>query len=624
MIIKDLYDLYERYVADPEMQSEVPLEGMSVEKVFWEIVLSEDGELKNVRSLSWGDGKNGNEYRVMHVPRPLNERRSSDVTPYFLCDTAEYLFGLGGAKKKHSKSRELHENVLKGCNDFAADAVRRFFSQNLPMGEWDAKRLEDTLSFRKASNKSNLLVFYIENSVGEGVFVHECPSVIDAWNCYRAENPESNTIGQCSVTGEKVALAHVFLPLTGFPGAQPARASLISFNCESFCSYGEKIKEHTIGVSERVAFGAGSTLRKLLSDPEHNVRFGDKTDKRTTNTIFVFWSDRPAPDEDALFRAFIQPPSEDDATIKRVQDALDNIKNGNSFGESFDANVRYYVLGISPNAARLSVRFFETATFGKLAVYHGQYLQDIDMIGVRTTSLLQLIRQCAVQGKYKNIPSTLVNPCMQAMLTGSRFPRSLLSTLLSRMRTDHGSYELNGKPYEVTGQRVSLIKACLVRARRFSGVSLTRENEVDMSLNRENNSIGYLLGRLFAVMEKAQEDAVKPDTDDELNATIRDKYIGSASVTPARVMPTLMHGCQNHLSILRKKRPGLNYILERELDEIVGGKLSDEPYPRTLSMEEQGEFFIGYYQERREGFRSSHKQDDGASDETTSNDSSEN
>lgn len=617
MIVKELNNLYERYAADPEKYGHMPPEGMSAEKVFWEIVLSESGELKNVRSFCHGrDGENGNEYRVMLVPRPLNERRSSNVKPYFLCDTAEYLLGLGSAKKKRNESRELHENILKHCDDFAADAVRKFFSQNLPMGEWDAGRLEDALSFKKANNKSNLLVFYVESSTGEGSFAHERLSVIDAWDIYRAEHPESYSIGRCSVSGNKSILARVFLTVTGFPGAQPSGASLVSFNCESFCSYGETVKEHTVGISEQTAFRAGTALKMLLSNQDHKIHFGDE---KTPNAVFTFWSDRPAPDEDELLRTIILgPPSEDDATVNRVQDALKSIKDGSPFGEILDASVRYYVLGISPNAARLSVRFFATATLGELAEHHGQYLRDIDMVNVRATSLFQLIRQCAVQGKYKNIPSTLVSPCMQAMLTGCRFPRSLLSALLSRMRADHGSYEVDGKAYKITDQRVSLIKACLVRDRRLSGILVTRESEIGMALNRDNASVGYLLGRLFAVMERAQSEALGIT-----NATIRDKYIGSASVTPARVMPTLMHGCQNHLSDLRKKKPGLNVILEKELDEIVGRKLSDNPYPGTLSMGEQGEFFIGYYQERVDLW-TSRKQDGDTPDEMASDDPSEN
>lgn len=613
MIVKDLYNLYERYVADSEMRECTPPEGMGSEKVFWEIVLSEKGELKNIRSLSWGDGKNGDDYRVMLVPRPLNERRSSNVKPYFLCDTAEYLLGLGGKKsiKKRDESRRLHEAVLENCDASAAHAMLKFFSQDFTMGEWNTDRLEDVLSYKKANNRSNLLVFRFQDSGGKESFVHELPLIIDAWNDYRARHPESEVHGQCFVTGREATLVRVFLPVTGFPGAQSSGASLISFNCGSFNSYG-KTQAYNASISERVAFGAGTALKILLADSKRRVPLGD--------TVFTFWSDRSAPDEDDLFWAILKDerPSEDAGNVKRVQRALDSIKKGRPLGGDFDVSVRYYVLGISPNAARLSVRFFETATLGEVATHFTQYLKDIEMVDVQILSLFQLIRQCAVRGEPKNIPSTLVNPCVQAMLTGNRFPRSLLSTLLSRMRADHGSYEVKGTTYKVTDQRVSLIKACLVRGKRFQEVPITRESEIDVALNRENNRTGYLLGRLFAVMERAQSAALGTT-----NATIRDKYIGSASVTPARVMPTLMHGCQNHLSDLRKKKPGLNDFLEKELDEIVGKKLSDNPYPGTLSMEEQGEFFIGYYQERVYLW-TSHKQDGNTSDEMASNDPSEN
>lgn len=626
MIVKGLNDLYERYAADPEMQGKVPLEGMSREKVEWELVISEDGELVNVISLSHGDGKGTNRFREMLVPEH-DGRSGKSPKPYFLCDTAVFLLGMADtskvkdeyeaekiqekARERREASRDYHLRILRNCDDTAARAVVRFFSRDVLQEEQGDGLLCDITT-------SGNIVFALKDSVGNVARVHERAAIKDAWDSYRRTHGDGSVTGQCAVTGEVVPLARLFPQVTGFAGAQSSGASLISFNCDAFNSYG-RTQAYNASISERVAFGAGTTLKMLLSRPERKIEFGDKKTK-TANVVITFWSDRPAPDEDALFRAFILgSPSEDDATFKRVQDALKSIKNGNPIGEVLDASVRYYVLGISPNAARLSVRFFETATLGELAEHHGQYLRDIDMVEARTTSLYKLIRQCAVQGNYKNIPSTLMNPCTQAMLTGRRFPRSLLSTLLSRMRADHGHYEVDGKNYEVINQRVSLIKACLVRDRRLSGILATRESEIGMALNRDNTSVGYLLGRLFAVMEKAQRDAA----DDELNATIRDKYIGSASVTPARVMPTLMHGCQNHLSDLRKKKPGLNVILEKELDEIVGRKLSDNPYPSTLAMEEQGEFFIGYYQERVDLW-TSHKQDDNTSDETVNDDPSEN
>ena len=474
-----------------------------------------------------------------------------------------------------------------------------FFSHNI----LKERENDDLLRDVAASDK---LIFALKDSDGNIVPIHESKAIMDAWESSHvsASADEPCIRGQCSVTGKAAPLARLFPQVTDVAGAQSSGASLISFNRDSFNSYG-RTQAYNASVSQRVAFGAGTALKMLLSDPERKICLGA--------TTFTFWSDRPSPDEDNLFIRFFgggdkNDTAEDSTTVTRVRDAIKGIKSGHPLRANFNPDVRYYVLGISPNAARLSVRFFETSTLGEVAERYGQYLRDIDMVDVSTTSIFQLIRQCAVQGKYENLPSTLVNPCMRAVLTGSRFPQSLLSTLLSRMRADHGS----NNRWDM-GQRASLIKACLVR-----NLQSTRESEIDVALNRDNNCVGYLLGRLFAVMERAQSEALGTT-----NATIRDKYIGSASVTPARVMPTLMHGCQNHLSDLRKKKPGLNVILEKELDEIVGRKLSDNPYPGTLSMEDQGEFFIGYYQERVDLW-TSRKRDDVAPDEAVSNDLSEN
>ena len=610
MIVKDLYDLYERYAADPQMQDKVPPKGMSREKVEWELVLSESGELVNVIPLSHGDGKGANRFREMLVPEH-DGRSGPNPKPYFLCDTAVYLLGMADiskakgeseavkAQERWKASRDYHLGILSSCDDVAAQAVMGFFSHNI----LKERENDDLLRDVAASDK---LIFALKDSDGNIVPIHESKAIMAAWESSHvsASADEPCIRGQCSVTGKAAPLARLFPQVTDVAGAQSSGASLISFNRDSFNSYG-RTQAYNASVSQWVAFGAGTALKMLLSDPERKIRLGA--------TTFTFWSDRPSPDEDNLFIRFFgggdkNDTAEDSATVTRVRDAIKGIKSGHPLRANFNPDVRYYVLGISPNAARLSVRFFETSTLGEVAERYGQYLRDIDMVDVSTTSIFQLIRQCAVQGKYENLPSTLVNPCMRAMLTGSRFPQSLLSTLLSRMRADHGS----NNRWDM-GQRASLIKACLVR-----NLQSTRESEIDVALNRDNNCVGYLLGRLFAVMERAQSEALGTT-----NATIRDKYIGSASVTPARVMPTLMHGCQNHLSDLRKKKPGLNVILEKELDEIVGRKLSDNPYPGTLSMEDQGEFFIGYYQERVDLW-TSRKRDDVAPDEAASNDLSEN
>ena len=318
-------------------------------------------------------------------------------------------------------------------------------------------------------------------------------------------------------------------------------------------------------------------------------------------TTIVFWADRKARIEDAMVLQMLggAPASaEDEETLQQAEAALSSIKLGKSL-VGVDTSVRYFILGISPNAARLAVRFFETDTLGRLAKSYAQYLKDIDIVdeprlkGRKTTSLLRLLRQTALLSKDDNLPAPLVNPCYRAMLRNTPFPLSLESSLLSRMRADKAA----GNLWDLR-DRASLMKACLVRRRRHLILgNQSHESEVTVALNRNNSNVGYLLGRLFAVMERAQQGALG----DKVNSTIRDKYMSSAAVTPARVYPTLMSLSQKHLSSLRRggDRGWLVRMLEQEYEETVNALSGEgQPIPATLSSDDQMLFYIGYYHER--------------------------
>ena len=364
MIVKDLYDLYERYAADSQMQGKVPPKGMSREEVEWELVLSESGELVNVIPLSHGDGKGSNRYQTMLVPEHPG-RSGKNPPPYFLCDTAVYLLGMADiskakdeseavkAQERWEVSRDYHLSILSSCEDVAAQAVMGFFSRHILKERENDGLLRDVAA-------SDKLIFALKDSNGNIVPIHESKAIMDAWESSRvsASADEPCISGQCSVTGKAAPLARLFPQVTDVAGAQSSGASLISFNRDSFNSYG-RTQAYNASVSQRVAFGAGTALKMLLSDPERKIRLGA--------TTFTFWSDRPSPDEDNLFIRFFgggdkNDTAEDSATVTRVRDAIKGIKSGHPLRANFNPDVRYYVLGISPNAARLSVRFFETST----------------------------------------------------------------------------------------------------------------------------------------------------------------------------------------------------------------------------------------------------------------------
>lgn len=575
MILKELNAYYGRLLEDPE--KDVPERFWSMEKAAWELEIDGSGALVSVLPLTGGEEKNARQFIPMQVPE--HDTRTSGKKPFFLCDNAAYLLGLDekdGAEKLLLSS-ELHGELLAHLDDPAAHAVCAFFDN-----------VEENLGSLSDARKEELAKggFAVFRLKGDASRVHERPAVRQAWqdHCNR-RHQEGDTEGQCSVTGRWAQMAASFPQVTGIPGAQSAGASLVSFNKGSFESYGKK-KTGNAALSKGVAFNAGTALRHLFNDPDHKVRLGD--------TTVLFWADRPASGVEefvSLMLGGAKPQSAESKTAaERVSQFLHDVKKGVPI-EGCDPEARFFLLGISPNAARLSVRFFEVSTFGALMEHYREYLNDTEMVDVKPISLFGLLKQTAPLGDAKAIPSTLVNACMHAMLTGGRFPRSLMLSLLSRMRADHASG--NGRDM---GQRAALMKACIKRNRRLKekcGQAGSQGREITVTLDRESKEKAYLLGRYFAILERAQTGA-----QGDLNATIRDRYFGAALATPARVFPALMAKSANHYAKLRKDNPGLCRMLEKETDEIFKDGGFGIGFPKTLGVDEQGSFCIGYHQQR--------------------------
>lgn len=587
MILQELNAFYERLLEDPD--SEAPKRCWSVTRVAWELRLDGEGRVLSATPLSTGGGKGARNFKSLCVPE--QESRASGIKPFFLCDTASYLLGYEDKRGsvKLSSSRKLHERILNRCEDEGARAVLRFFGRD----DRDACLREED---REALSKRGFAVFRLD---GDRCLLHERPAVVSAWEDYCNESTDEVMIGQCSVTGEQGPLSRLFPLVTGIPGAQSAGASLVSFNLESFKSYEKKkSKPYNASLSRKAAFNVGSALRYLYTHRGHQVRLG--------NTTVLFWADRPAQREGELMSALLNPDelllfereAEDTETIERVSNAFEHMKRGRAL-VGFDEETRFFVLGLAPNAARLSVRFFETRTLGRIAENYGAYLRDIEMVGVRSRSMRSMLLQTSPTGKADGIPPSLIPGYLVAMLEGSCFPQALYYSILSRMRSDHA----RRNPRDM-GTRAALLKACLNRKRRLGLVRGGQENCAEgasleggltVGVDKEKTERGYVLGRMFAVMEHSQRSAIG-----DTNATIRDRYIGAASTTPARVFPHLLHNMQNHQGKLRKTKRGLWTVLEKESDEIMGLLEGAHSFPASLDADQQGEFFVGYYQQRVE------------------------
>ncbi len=594
MILQELCDLYDRLAADPSHANEIARPGWSREKVAWALVIDESGTVLGLYPVLQGEKQ---KYQELMVPE--HDGRTVGIKPFFLCDKGSYLLGIGDkrAQKCHDASRELHESVLQDCDDAGARAALALFNnkdaaESLTQAEVDALSLGG-------------MVMLCLSQPGKPIY--ERDAVKEAWRLYRESNANDTSVdGWCSVTGRRESLARLFPQVTGVPGAQSSGASLVSYNFDAATSYG-KDQAYNASISEEAAFKSGYALKYLLGDKHHRVYQG--------NTAVVFWTDTPIPlGNDFLLLISGGPVAEDKEVRDGLEQTLKEMRLGRPLSQ-IDAKAGYCLLGLSPNAARLSVRFFERGTFGSLANRYGWYLRDTEIVGEKGLSLWQLLAQTAPMGKLDNIPSTLVTRCFEAMMSGGEFPKALSELVRSRMRADHGMVTSGGKSYDCMGRRAAVLKACYVRHMRLQGVEPSEKEGIEVALNRENTNMGYLLGRLFAVLERAQQGAIS-----SANATIRDRYIGAASTTPARVFQPLLRGCQAHLSALRKdpSKAWLANKLERELDDIIGRRLPDTGIPKVLSADDQDMFFVGYYQERCDLWVSKAERD--AANETASDD----
>ncbi len=572
MIIQELGKLYERLVNDSSIGEETaPPRNYTSENVRWVFEINEAGKLLHVHSFTDDQNDGHVVTRLMAVPEHAT-RSGTKPIPFFLCDSAAYFAGMDEKRgiEKFKAAKDLHEAVLNGCSDVGAQAVLNYFNQEHPLDGVD----EGTLT--ELGENSGFAVFQLSGDAG---WLHQRPDVRSAWSAYCDQPDEDVVLGQCSATGEHGPIERLFPQVTGIPGAQSAGASLVSFNCDSFASYGKK-QAYNASISHAAALDAGSALRYLFRDEQHRMRFGD--------TTILFWTDRPAPTEEGLFRAILgRKDAEDSAAVERLRNYFVDMRAGRTL-EDLDLATRFYIVGLSPNAARLSVRFFSIDSLDNIARNFGLYLQDIQMVGCDKTSIFSLMRQAAVLGDLKNMPYTLVHSCADAMLKGTPFPRMLYLSMLTRMRADQG----RGKPWDM-GERASVMKAYLVRKQRLTGFDDSDGKGLTMSLSNENDNQGYVLGRMFAVMERAQSAAIG-----SVGASITDRYIGAASTTPGRVFPNLFRGLQNNMSKIRKNKPGWAVNLDKEMSAAVSLMDGTQSLPAFLDEEGQGQFFIGYYQER--------------------------
>ncbi len=575
MILHALADYYDRLAEDKE--SGVAPMGFSTEKISFCLVIEPSGALVNVSDLRSGDG--GKKRPELMIVPDRGGRAGKLLKPYFLWDNTGYVLGCD-SKGKGARSREafeafveFHEKMAEIIDDDGLGAVCKFLKK------WDpADAAKKIGAFKPWDDVQDTnLVFQLRNARH---YVHQSAAIKKGWLKFLADDAEI-TRGLCLVTGEEAALARLHPAIQGVSGAQSVGAAIVSFNLDAFTSYGKE-QSFNAPVSADIAFKYTTALNYLLANRNRRVQLADAT--------VVWWAQKPVELEDAFgntLGSYID--AEDQATKDRVRDFLVKLKAGIKAENIKDANVPFYILGLSPNAARLSVRIWLQSTVGELATKLTEHIQDFMLDGQRENGpqltvwrIVQATGRAEVGSRgydSKTISPLLGGALTHAILTGLPYPRLLVQSILNRLRSD-GVF---------TFERIATLKAYLTRQHRLLGTGEPTSALLD--INRTD--CAYVSGRLFAILDRMQIDS----SGGSLNVTIKDKYFAAACASPRTVFPTVLRLCQHYLRKIRTQdeRHAIRY---QQLLDLVTSKLG--AWPSHFNLESQAVFAIAFYQQTRD------------------------
>ena len=572
MILQALVKYYENLAE----QGKVSRPGWCHEKVSYEINLSKTGEVLGITSRKVEDIRGKKTIWVpAYVEVPERVHRSGyEIAANFLCDNAKYLMGIDQDDKPQrvlecfKKTREKHLDILQSTQGKVAQAVLNYFNNWDPTISVENPVIRE--NFDKLIEKSNL-IFCVE-----GQEVQEDPEIQSCWDNYRKQSAE-DIKGICLVTGEKTEISRTHKMIKGIPGAQSSGASLISFNALAFESY-ERKQSYNAPVGKYAEFAYTTALNYLLSQRDYTFSLGD--------SMIVYWAESGREQYQRCFSNMFRPTKDNQ---KKLKDIFDSLKEDTKIyleDAEMDPKQNFYILALAPNAARLSVRFFYVNSFGKIIqniADHYERLEIVkpareeqDYLGIRDM-LNETVNQ---KSKDKTPVPNMAALVLQAILSGGRYPASLYTYTLIRIRAECGN---------VNWKRASIIKAFLIKNYNcMKGENL-------MGLNEDRNDIAYVLGRLFSVLESIQKEA-----NPTITTTIHDRYFNSACATPAVIFPVLLKLKNSHMKKLERDKGGAKVYYEKEVGKIMG-KFDD--FPKRLSLEQQGQFALGYYHQQQEKYK---------------------
>ena len=565
MILQALVDYYDRRSADPN--SGIAPYGWEWKAIPFIVEIDLDGRLVQIADTREPDGKR----MVAHLFLvPQGPKRSVGVISNLLWDNVEYALGV--------PIRGNPDRVARQHRAFLSAVTEHFGPEPEEPGIRAVLRFLDTAATADLEKQSVWPELAASNPflsfriAGEVDLVCRRPAVMAS-----IDGGTSVPDGLCLVTGKRAEIARLHPSIKGVRGTNTTGGSLVSFNLESFESYGRS-QGANAPVGTPAAFAYTTALNDMLRSRSRTL----------AGSTIVYWAERP--DGMAVENAFAQIITEaaiDDpfAGTRAVESVLESVRTGVPI--TGDDDSRFFVLMLGPNAARISVRSAQVTTIKGLATEIARHFDDISIVSPpfipSHPSLSRLLNATAPQGKSDNVPPNLAGYVIRAVLLGQPYPASLLQAAVRRARV------AARERYDPLPYLAAVIKASLNRASRIGRTSPAWK-ELTVALDPENPNPAYRLGRLFALLERAQEIASGGD----LNATIRERFYGAASTSPVTVFARLLTLKNHHVA--KFERHGQRVWMEGLIGDVMNGI---DAFPARLTLEEQGLFAVGYYHQRQ-------------------------
>ena len=572
-----------RYYEDLLKRGEIAAPGWSPAKISFALCLDKDGQVTQVvptmEEVIMGKKT---VLRPQSMILPSAVKRTVGIASNFLWDNSAYLLGVD-QKGKSERSRDcfraaarLHHAVLDDVDSSIAKAILAFFDTWQPEKAMEHPALSG--QYEAVTAGGNLLLRI------DGCYSYEDAAIRQAWQRYRDGADENAVRMQCLVTGREDEITSTHPAIKGVRDAQSSGAALVSFNAPAFCSYGRE-QNYNAPVGKYAAFAYTAALNHLLAKRDNVQVIGD--------TTIICWAEGAEPVYQDLFMSFMSgnmPSTISEQDLQAVLSKLAKCEPCNDLG--VDPNRTFYILGLAPNAARLSVRFFLRDSFGKLMQNVNEHYERLEIVKPANAkggvlSLWALLRETVnLNSKDKSPSPAMAGATARAIFSGGLYPASLLEAVMLRIRADRDDNDK--KTYKITWGRAAIIKAYYLKNPHTD----CPEEVLTVSLNEASTNIPYTLGRLFSVYEAAQQ-AANPG----INATIKDKYFNSAAAMPTSIFPVLNNLYQKHL---RKLQTGQRIYFDKQVSALKG--VLGESYPTRMTLAQQGAFDLGYYHQTQKRY----------------------